>query len=339
MNRALLFFFFVFGCFKSLAQSAVVTNDTVYFDRKWQIVAGRNECTFYRIPRVLTDSGYRLNDYFANGRLQMTGYATTPDAFMRTGYSIVYDSLGFKKEEGNFRKGMKSGLWKSYFPASNDIKKAMTFRNDVLEGPYALYDSLTRNLIEEGSTVNGYAEGEWKNYYRRSKSLYFRAYYRRNFADSMVYFYPGGQLMRIDYFKDAKLTNNSRCFDMTGKKIHYYPYTTPAKYKGSYSNLWYRELFYPQVHQGKAIEGFLKVSFTIDEQGTVVDKQIDSAATQENRQLGQSFLDKMKSWKPATIDRHPVAVRITYTVTYGYDQGVKNTYSYLKDVQEIIESF
>lgn len=62
---------------------------------------------------------------------------------------------------GYFKMGKKNGIWKTFNPYRGDIEKQITYENDVLQGPYEIYD-VDEALIEKGKYINGEKKTEWK---------------------------------------------------------------------------------------------------------------------------------------------------------------------------------
>lgn len=67
-------------------------------------------------------------------------------------------------EKGEFSKGLRNGLWTSYYPGSGRILGEFSYVNGKLSGPQKSY-SESGQLTLEGEMINDLREGEWKWYF------------------------------------------------------------------------------------------------------------------------------------------------------------------------------
>lgn len=73
-------------------------------------------------------------------------------------------------EEGNFKKGLKIGLWKSWFENGN-LKTTQYWNNGLQTGFYYAYDA-SGNTIEKGNYKKGQKHGNWINYISKDTVIY-----------------------------------------------------------------------------------------------------------------------------------------------------------------------
>ncbi len=305
-------------CGNNVKAQQTEKNDTVYFDTKWHNVPERSGASFYRIPRVLTDTGYRIEDYFINGRLQMLGYATTPDDIIHTGNTYHYDSLGHKTYEGTYRKGMKTGLWKYYYRNSDDIKRIVNYSNDLREGSGELYDSVTHHLIAQLSFHENLKEGKCQWFYPEyPNTLRGIKYFHHDVPDSATSYYPNGMTERIEHYEDGLLlVNQEQCFDSTGKRKECVrDLIPPQPDHKTMDKVFYQEVLFSR-EESVVLQGTAKFSFTISKEGTLTDRYFEKVGDQPLEKDLNKFLDKMNKWSPAKYKGQEVACKISFKLTF-----------------------
>lgn len=73
-------------------------SDTIYFDEKWKTTS-RADAHFYRLVEK-NEELYHVEDYFMNGRIQMSGVYSSLDPERKEGYFKFYRKNGTVSMEG-----------------------------------------------------------------------------------------------------------------------------------------------------------------------------------------------------------------------------------------------
>ena len=125
---------------------------------------------------------------------------------------INFDINGVKKSEG-IRKlkvfpdeYILNGLWKIYYPNSEDIASVRFFNNGVLDGPFGRYDRTTHKKIEKGQYKNGKKVGSWETFDPVSEQLRSTVDYEDGRAEGIFLKYNrlGGVAMRGEFRKGLR---------------------------------------------------------------------------------------------------------------------------------------
>ncbi|MFT5886253.1 MAG: protein TonB [Arcticibacterium sp.] len=91
-------FILVFFSLKCFSQTDTAT---VYFDKNWKEIT-EDSASFYSIRYQLNDSLWQINDYFIDGRTQMTGTCTGADYANRVGKFRYYSEDGILEIKENY---------------------------------------------------------------------------------------------------------------------------------------------------------------------------------------------------------------------------------------------
>jgi len=164
------------------------TQDKIYYDSNWHVVASESEASFYRIVTLDRDDKPvgKLFDYYISGELQgeMDG-ATYIDP--------KYDSLSkmIGKTTG-YRQNGKKYFETVYDSLSNLISKKSWYESGAIET-----ESKISGLVETATSYfengNKFEEVRFKNaYYDGTRSIY----------------YPNGKLQRREEYKESTLIGN-----------------------------------------------------------------------------------------------------------------------------------
>lgn len=128
MRSFLTLCFFVVSYISSFAQS-----DTTHFDYAGNgrfVEVPKNEAKFFRLPLMKEGDRYKIEEYYINGKLRMSGYVNTPDSMLYDGYATEYYENGNKSEYGNYFRGVRIGQWKRKFEDIDKIWTATTYYNN-----------------------------------------------------------------------------------------------------------------------------------------------------------------------------------------------------------------
>lgn len=330
ITRTLLFtlgFLFFTTCINAQSDK----NDTIYYSRNWEVSA-KSDAYFYRLPRVQTDSGFKVIDCFAsNGKMQMCSFATTAGAYILDGYTIFFDSLGHKVKEGMKHNGLDLGTWKYYYPQTDILYIDIDRKDGILNGPVIYYDSVYGNVIERGYFENGLRQGNFiYNYPDGKNELFARIKFVDNRIDSIaVFYYRTGAVKRIvEYRRGRKLKGH--CYDEHGLRVKFYPYVKYANTRVSID--FYKRRFQRKLRANTDIIVSKEIDFTIrlDKRGRICNTDIKYAKDDELMRLISNFINNLTNWRPLKIDGNAhdceLSFRVTKDKTLQYSTSYPHTY-------------
>lgn len=93
---------------------SVAGQDTTYFDKSWQRTI-KDSAIYYRLITI-DSTGYRFDDHYLNGKLQMTGYSLSKDSLFKNGLFRYYNEDGIMVLGGNYTKDIRTGRWSFFYP-------------------------------------------------------------------------------------------------------------------------------------------------------------------------------------------------------------------------------
>ncbi len=180
MNKVRLFF-----ALNLLATGFAFSQDTLYkyYDAKWA-PASKSNYVYLRKYFKNAENTYTVFDYYASGKLQMSGNYLSEDFKKRTGTFIYYYETGVIQSiehllndstvdysESNYPDGKRKSLtrvvngkdtyWGYY---SNGKTEMISQMYKHRQHGHAIYYHDNGNLSSEGEFENGFKTGEWKYY-------------------------------------------------------------------------------------------------------------------------------------------------------------------------------
>src|SRR6218665_161190 len=203
------FIFLIFAFFTILNSSAQPDTDKIiYFDSIWKETTKENHF-YYRIVKNYhsTHDRYEINDYFKSGKIQMTGHSTEKDRLKEIGEFVFYHENGNKSISSNYDHGMLLGPYVQWYKDGHKKLEGEYLKNDnhaKLEGPFKMinywnpehrqlvangngYFTETENQIsEEGTILNGFPNGEWKDENQKRKISYIENYKNGNLISGVA---------------------------------------------------------------------------------------------------------------------------------------------------------
>ncbi|WP_405410503.1 toxin-antitoxin system YwqK family antitoxin [Maribacter sp. Asnod1-A12] len=151
----LIVFFTFLSIYKVQAQ-----NDTIFYDAKWKVTS-KQDASFFRPKIEKVGNLYRVEDYFINGNLQMSGISSSNLKDIWEGVVSWYDESGKLYQQG-------------------------TYENNRLNGKYTSYDNGEEliGIYENGSFVSGkmvsdYGDGHF--YQEKKGDSLLQVYYDQDF--------------------------------------------------------------------------------------------------------------------------------------------------------------
>jgi TonB family protein len=262
--------------------------DTMYFDINWN-QANRSEAHYYRYISVDTSEAFRfyVEDYYPDGQIQMRGTYKSIRPDNKDGHFVYWFENGNKQMECRYRDNILHGtLWEWY--SSGEPEAYQEFRNGLLNGEYISWRKDGNPKIH-ASYYNGEKHGNFRS------------------------FYPGGQMIRDDYFENGVLIEG-RCYSEQGEPVEYFPYVQMPEFPGGQEALHRfirREMKYPQEARKKGLEGSVIILLTIDNEGyvrsSIVMKGDHKLFNEEAIRISRIF----PRWTPGKVDGVPAPIQVS----------------------------
>lgn len=196
-----------------IAGKEIEAGKKLYFDKDW-MPTEKKKAVYYRTTKT-SGSLIEVNDFYANGKLQMNGKAELLFPFYHSGEFTYYDNEGHLTSKSNYADNELNGNYEAYYP-NGIISTKETYQRGKLNGPVTFYYDNGKVKTSGGAYNNGLKEGEWKDYYpdgtlgavtnwqsnkRQGNARGYyedgRLYYDVNFVDNT-----------IDYHQPASVLNN-----------------------------------------------------------------------------------------------------------------------------------
>lgn len=205
-------------------------------------------------------------------------------------------------------------------PEGADHRVERTYR-DSLSGVERIYSAkgvLKRNTpyghlgyrIKLGPETTFYEDGE----------LHTKEDYVANKRNGeFVVYYPNGQMKRREtYVADVRQTGD--CFSPDGSPMAFFEYNVLPTYKGGGPNKIVQALaasvHYPVEALRANTQGRVFIAFRVGVNGQVDDIKVVKGVSAALDAAAIAAVKKLGSFEPGTQDGHPVAVSITFPVTF-----------------------
>ena len=98
--------------FLFVATSLSAQNDTIYYDAKWKTTV-KDSASFYRPPIKKEGELFRVQDYFINGALQMSGTSKSAEKDIWEGTVTWYNEDGSVLQQGTYTNNRLDGKYSS----------------------------------------------------------------------------------------------------------------------------------------------------------------------------------------------------------------------------------
>lgn len=135
--------------------------DTIYFNSEWEVVSEPIDATYYRLLEK-QDKLWKVNDYFIDGQIQMSGFFSDLKNETREKTFMFYDKDGQKTEVTNYQNNMKHGKYESYFQNGN-LEISQIWNDGVKEGEVIGYYE-SGEVLFRGQYLNNEKKGVWRFY-------------------------------------------------------------------------------------------------------------------------------------------------------------------------------
>ena len=262
--------------------------DTMYFDNNWNQTT-EAEAHYYRYVSVDSSEEFRfyVEDYFPGGQIQMTGTYKSIRPDNKDGHFVYWYENGNKQMECRYRDNILHGTLREWY-SSGQEESYQEFRAGLLNGEY-------RSWREDGSLklIAGYYIGEKHG----------------NFQS----FYPGGQMIRNDYYENGRFIEGN-CYSEEGELVDYFPYIVMPQFPGGHEALRKfirKELKYPPEARREGLEGAVIILFTVDEEGFVRSPRVVNGDHEFFNNEALRVTQKFPRWSPGKVDGIPAPIQVS----------------------------
>ncbi len=165
---------------------------TIYYNKNWSETT-KDSAVYFRKSYKEGDL-FKMNDYYLNGNLQMTGYSRYPDT---------------EEKEGLFQ----------YFYKNGQISSAGEYKSNKVTGEWTEYDSLG-NLSLKQFYLNGKNDGEYIKFYPNGNIKTTATYSNGTLLNSTSFTIEGKKIKTKD--RDASFKGGQKkLYAFIGKKLKY----------------------------------------------------------------------------------------------------------------------
>ncbi|HEY4326571.1 MAG TPA: hypothetical protein VGN20_21480, partial [Mucilaginibacter sp.] len=147
------------------AASSVQAQTTIYLDDNLGPVADSTKAGSKVIIKRYADDTtlWAISQYSLKNKLLVQGVYKDREMQIPHGdfkYYYLRDTTYYLEKSGGFFNGAKFGEWIEYYP---DGKKMMVanYRNNILNGPYEVYNKWATDPVTKGSYLKGIKDGVW----------------------------------------------------------------------------------------------------------------------------------------------------------------------------------
>lgn len=261
-----------------------------FFDEQHRLLPGPEGAVFYS-RMELKDGVYRIRQFYAsNDQLEMEG-TFIGDGSRRTKvgkFAFFYEN-GQVKQEGEYKNGRKSGLWKEYYDNGQLSDEEFHLEEKTLF--YQHWDPSGNPLLTNGTGK----------------------YIQKTAADHE-------QHIEI---RDSILIAAFTIDEISGDSI-YLVVEEGAEYKAGLEVLYKgigEELTYPKKARKMGIEGKVFVEFIVDKTGSVRDVKIVKGIGGGCDEEAINVLLTKNNWKPGMVKGKPVLQKMVLPIAFKLTQG------------------
>jgi len=205
----------LFICFYANAQ----TTFKVYLNADGEKIIDSAKAAYYLLmTEIPKDSVWSVQQYDIKGTILTSGYYKDAQlsiphgkfeyykvfaGFTNTQYNygkhkmdtLIMPRVNYVQYTGYYVNGKKSGKWEEY-STKGKLLNISTYKDDVLDGLYQIYDVNSGMLLSEGNMINNVREGEWSTLSYKGEKI-------------TSSFYKNGKVIKnVSYLSDKKFQNN-----------------------------------------------------------------------------------------------------------------------------------
>ena len=310
----------------SMAQAST----TVYYGKYWEETKEKR-AEWYCIY-TYQNGLYKIEEHYIDGPMYKTGYCTAyePNSVAyRTGPIVFYDVKGNKLREGEYKNGIRTGIWKHYYTNSEALRIEEKYKGDSVESPeYSLhFDSATHKLVRKIVYASKDKTLNWE--YSKGDSTYFEVTNSKSGDTNIITsFFKDYSIVKKENLKDPK-NDIINCYNAKGEviscpnadkisgsgKIFTYVEQMPKESVSMKDHLAHN-LHYPSLARNKNIEGRVVVKFVVDEDGAVACPMIVKGIGGGCDEEALRVISEMPCWEPALQNGIPVRVYFTLPIQF-----------------------
>lgn len=214
----------------------------------------------------------------------------------------------------------------TYEKETKDTSIAVFYKNKYRDPSY------TNTIIEKSFYMNGKIRSEinYSNFaqkikYGSSKSWYEngqlkeKALYKENkLNDSLITYWPNGNLKRQDHYNMGKLVNG-QLYNFDGSTTAHYEYETAAEFPGGINKLIDyigTNIRYPKSARRNGVEGKVYVQFVVDAEGNVQHVEVLKGVSPVIDEEAMRVVKSIPQWRPAMVDGNKVNSFYTLPINF-----------------------
>ncbi|MDO6516594.1 toxin-antitoxin system YwqK family antitoxin [Zobellia uliginosa] len=239
--------------------NALAQQDTLWFDHNWNKTT-KDNAHYYRPPVKKEASGlYRINDYYLDGTLQMTGLSKFKDSVLLEGKATWYRRDGKAMQTETYKDNKLNGVCNYY---KYDTCKKNTRENDI--------------PVSNGAAKENCIYHIWEVTYKDNSPIKEIIYDTDKKGAREEYFYKQGSVYKkLFYDTEGKLLGTYHALDFGndyGTSVSYYKMPMRpkriARIKDGFEL--YSYAYYPNGEQRSSFDTIQKLKTYFDEMGKVM---------------------------------------------------------------------
>lgn len=176
-------------------------------------------------------------------------------------------------------------------------------------------------MMSESHYSNYYVkirEGVSKEFHKNGTLKSIENYSNDLLDGEIITYYDTGTMRRKDYFSKGEFLHG-KCFTASGQDTTHFDYFQEPKYEGGNEAL-YKALGtiikYPAIARENGIQGNVILSFVVDQQGGIKEKEVLQSAHPSLDEEALRALTLLDKWIPAKLDGDPVRCRFKLPVKF-----------------------
>lgn len=123
---------------------------------------------FYTTQKEIKAKPDRDYYWFKGGAIHHAGSGVSGEALNDSYVKLFLNNQ--LAEKGTFKNGLKTGVWKSWFP-NGKLQTVETWKNGFMKGDFLRYD-IDGNLLESGNYKNNLKQGKWIDHTKKDTLNY-----------------------------------------------------------------------------------------------------------------------------------------------------------------------
>lgn len=208
--------------------------------------------------------------------------------------------------------------------AENQFEKHPTKENGIIlktffenkKPKYEIEYIVVNNKFTQKPDTIG--DGTAKEWYENGQLKYEQNFTDNKFNGFVKSYWPNGKLKRDDIYLNDSLMNGI-CYDSTGIKTNYYPYSKMPEFKGGDQGLMRflsSKVAYPYEAQRQGIEGRVILQFVVKKNGIISDIRVVRKVNYYLDKEAIRVVQSMPKWNPGLIENEPVNVSFTLPINF-----------------------